>query len=157
MSEEKKYYLLPSQIFVTKEDYKITTVLGSCISVCLWDDIKKIGGMNHYMLPHWNGNGLASPKYGSVAIEKLLRKMINEGSNLKNIQAKVFGGGDVLGTESSIFNIGKRNIELAENTLSEYNINVTAQSVGGKHGRKILFCTKTGTVKQKYVNSTCIV
>ena len=108
------------------------------------------------MLPNWNGNGLASPKYGNIAIEKLLKKMVAEGCSLKNIQAKIFGGGDVLGTESSIFNIGKRNIEIAENILHEYGISISAKSVSGKNGRKILFCTYTGTVRQKYVNATCV-
>lgn len=157
MEIQKKYYLLPSQIFVTVEDYQISTVLGSCIAICVWDSYKKIGGMNHYMLPLWNGNGLASPKYGNIAIEKLLKKMVNEGSLLKNIEAKIFGGGDVLGTESSIFNIGQRNIEIAYETLKNYNVKITAQSVGGENGRKIMFCTKTGIVKQKYVANNCFI
>ena len=157
MTEQKKYYLLPSQIFASSEDYKITTVLGSCVAICLWDKVNKIGGMNHYMLPHWNGNGLASPKYGSIAIEKLIKKMLEQGSSLKYLEAKVFGGGEVLGTESTMFNIGKRNVELAEDVLREFKINIIAKSVGGVNGRKILFCTKTGTVRQKYVNATCVV
>ncbi len=83
--------------------------------------------------------------------------MISEGCTLKNIQAKVFGGGDVLGTESKIFNIGKRNINIAESILKEYKIKVTAKSLGGKNGRKILFCTHSGVVRQKYVTSKCVV
>jgi len=157
MTEQKKYYLLPSQIFVSNEDYKVTTVLGSCVSICLWDSINKVGGINHFMLPYWNGKGLASPKYGNIAIEKLIEKMLQKGSKITNLQAKIFGGGDVLATESKIFNIGKRNIELAEKSLKEYKIKIIAKSVGGPNGRKILFCTNTGMVKQKYVSSKCLV
>lgn len=119
MNELKKYYLLPSQIFVSSETYEVTTVLGSCVTVCLWDHTKNIGGINHYMLPYWNGKGLASPKYGNIAIEKLIQKMIEQGCQIKDLQAKVFGGGDVLATENKIFNIGKRNIELAEHYLKK--------------------------------------
>ena len=157
MQELKKQYLLPSQLFVTKANYKITTVLGSCVAICMWDNVNKIGGMNHYMLPFWNGKGLPSPKYGNIAIEKLLKKMIEAGSSQKYIKAKVFGGGDVLGTDSKIFNIGERNINLAIKELKEYKIEIVAKSVGGKRGRKILFCTDTGMVKQKYVASKCLV
>jgi chemotaxis protein CheD len=155
MNKLNKYYLLPSQLFVSEEDYEITTVLGSCVSVCLWDNINKIGGINHFMLPYWNGQGLASPKYGNIAIEKLIQAMIAKGSNPKYLQAKIFGGGDVLASESKIFNIGKRNIELAEKILSENNIPIKAKSLGGSNGRRILFCTDTGMVKQKYIETRC--
>jgi len=153
MSKNNTFFLLPSQIFVTSENYSITTILGSCVAICLWDDVKKIGGMNHFLLPYWNGNGLASPKYGSIAVEKLLARMIVEGSNAKNIKAKVFGGGYLLGLDSSIFNIGKRNIVVAEKLLEESNIEIVAKSVGGKRGRKILFDTETGIVRQKLLQT----
>jgi len=153
MTEENTFFLLPSQIFVTSENYKITTILGSCVAICLWDGVKKIGGMNHFLLPYWNGNGLASPKYGSIAVEKLIARMIKEGSNIKNIKAKVFGGGYILGLDSSIFNIGKRNIAIAERLLTQYNIEIIAKSVGGKNGRKIYFDTETGIVRQKLLQS----
>ncbi len=155
MTDPNTYYLLPSQIFVAKSYYNVVTVLGSCVSICLWDNVNKIGGMNHFMLPLWNGNGLATPKFGNIATEKLIEKMIKDGSQLRYMNAKVFGGGDVLSTESKIFNIGQRNIEIAEKLLSELKIPIIANSVGGKQGRKIMFNTNDGTVKQKYVASTC--
>jgi len=153
MTEDKILFLLPSQIFVTSENYKITTILGSCVAICLWDGVKKIGGMNHFLLPYWNGNGLASPKYGSIAIKKLIIRMIKEGSNSKDIKAKIFGGGNLLDLDSSMFNIGQRNIAIAERILNENRIDIIANSVGGNKGRKILFDTKTGIVKQKILQS----
>ena len=70
-----KHYLYPSALFAEKEQYMVDTILGSCVAVCLFDTKLKIGGINHYMLPLWNGNGLASPKFGNIATEKLIEKI----------------------------------------------------------------------------------
>ena len=112
MNNLQTYYLYPSAIFISRKPFYITTILGSCIAVCLWDKKLKFGGMNHFMLPFWNGQGLASPKYGNIAIEKLIEKMLIDGSNKKNLIAKVFGGGEILSNQSELFTIGKRNIEI---------------------------------------------
>jgi chemotaxis protein CheD len=103
------------------------------------------------MLPFWNGQGLASPKYGNIAIEKLVEKMIFLGSNKSNIRAKVFGGGEVIDTNISQFHIGERNIKLAIEMLEDLRIPIIARSVGGKLGRKIEYSTETGEVKQRYI------
>lgn len=145
------HYLYPAALFASTEPYVVNTILGSCVAVCLYDPIKRIGGINHYMLPFWNGEGLASPKFGNIAIEKLLEKLLNYGSNKTNLVAKVFGGGEVIETEAGLFHIGERNIEIALNTLKEYRINIIASSVGGKLGRKIQFDTEDGTVLMKYI------
>ena len=146
-----KIFLYPAALHAGNEPTQVITILGSCIAVCLWDPVLKIGGINHYMLPLWNGHGLASPRYGNIAIDKLITKMISLGSNKNNLKAKVFGGGEVLKTETSGFNIGTRNIELAENLLREKNIPIISSSTGGKFGRKILFNTETGEVRMKYI------
>ena len=109
------------------------------------------GGMNHFMLPYWNGNGLASPKYGNIAIPKIIENMVNLGSSKRNLQAKVFGGGEVIESAKNLFNIGARNIEVAFNLLEEQKIPIISSSVGGKYGRKILFDTESGQIKQKYI------
>jgi len=145
------YYLFPSTLYVTKEPCLVTTILGSCVAVCLWDQELKYGGINHYMLPLWNGKGLASPKYGNIAIQKLFDRMIEMGCNKKNIKAKLFGGADILQTSSYQFNIGTRNIEIAYEYLKDLNLFVAGASVGGLYGRKILFDTYKGIVIQKYV------
>lgn len=155
MSENiELYYLYPGGLHVSKEPLYITTVLGSCVSICLWDNVLKYGGMNHYMLPFWNGKGLASPKYGNFAIEKLFEKMIGLGCKKSNLKAKVFGGGEVINNDSNIFQIGTRNIELAQSTLAEYGIPIISSSVGGKNGRKIIFQTDSGVVNHKFIEST---
>ena len=106
------------------------------------------------MLPFWNGVGLASPKHGNIAIERLIDKMVNLGSNRNQLIAKVFGGGEVIDTKISQFNIGERNIQVAFQILKEQNIKIAGQSVGGKNGRKIQFNTQDGSVFMKYINNS---
>lgn len=154
MDEVKGFFLYPSALFASKEPHKVTTILGSCIAICFYDPVLGIGGINHYMLPFWNGQGLASPKYGNIAIERLLERMQSMGSKKTNIQAKVFGGGEVIDTTVSHFNIGARNIQFAFEMLEELRIPVVAKSVGGKLGRKIEYYTATGEVKQRYIQRT---
>ncbi|MBP5419592.1 MAG: chemotaxis protein CheD [Bacteroidales bacterium] len=129
------------------------TVLGSCVAVCLWDKRLHFGGINHYMLPMWNGADLASPKYGNIAIEKLLERMRSMGSRTEDLQAKVFGGGDLLSVsgESSTTKIGERNIEVAKMMLAQEKIPIVGSSLGGKRGRKIIFLTDTGEVRHKFL------
>jgi chemotaxis protein CheD len=149
--EQKSHFLYPSTLFASREPYIVNTILGSCVSVCLYDSTTQIGGINHYMLPFWNGEGLASPKFGNIAIEKLLEKMLAMGCNKNNIIAKVFGGGEVIETQITQFHIGERNISVAQQVLKELKINITGQSLGGKNGRKIQFNTQTGSVLQKII------
>jgi chemotaxis protein CheD len=149
-------YLYPAALIVPDQPTIVHTILGSCVAVCFWDPISKVAGINHFMLPLWNGQGLASPKYGNIAIEKLYQKVISFGANQKNLIAKVFGGGEVLQNFSPHFNIGLRNIDIAHELLSQLKIPITAESTGGKLGRKILFNTSTGEVSQKYVKSSVI-
>jgi chemotaxis protein CheD len=105
------------------------------------------------MLPHWNGQGLASPKYGNIAIEKLISLMISAGSEKKDLIAKIFGGAQVLQNKVNIFNIGLRNIEYAEESIKSSGIPIAGQSTGGAIGRKIVFNTATGEIRMKYVGA----
>ena len=148
------HFLYPAELYVSKAPYQINTILGSCVAVCLFDPILNIGGMNHFMLPYWNGQGLASPKYGNIANEKLLDKMLSLGCNKNNLKAKMFGGGEVIETQIVQFHIGARNIEVAKLFLEEKKIPIISSSVGGKLGRKIEFFTLSGEVRQKYVQKT---
>jgi chemotaxis protein CheD len=146
-------YLYPAALSAPVKQAIVLTILGSCVSVCLYDKHIKIGGINHYMLPFWNGQGLASPKYGNIAIEKLYEKLISNGAKHENIIAKVFGGGEVIQSINQHFNVGLRNIIIAHELLDTLKINIVAESTGGKLGRKILFNTSTGEVTQKYIKS----
>ncbi len=147
-----QHFLYPSSLFASKDPYVIKTILGSCVAICLWDPKLKIGGMNHYMLPNWNGNDLASPKYGNIAIDKLVERMLYHGSDIKNIQAKIFGGGELLESATGNSNmIGERNIRVARLMLEEKKIPIVASSTGGRRGRKIIFFNDTGEVRHKFL------
>ena len=151
MIEYKKHFLYPAAMYASKEPHVITTLLGSCVSIFLYDTYQKIGGVNHYMLPLWNGDGLASPKFGNIAIKMLLEKMKGMGSRQDNLVAKVFGGAAVLETKKQVFFIGDRNVDVAYEYMKNEGIKIIAASTRGKQGRKLLFNTYTGEVKQKYI------
>jgi chemotaxis protein CheD len=150
--EYLQHFLYPSSLFASREPYVVKTILGSCVAICLWDKRLKIGGINHYMLPNWNGNDLASPKYGNIALDKLIDRMQSMGSRIEDLQAKIFGGGELLDSgKGSAIVIGERNIRVARLMLEDRNIPVVASSTGGKRGRKILFFTDTGEVRHKFL------
>lgn len=137
----KRYYLEPGYIFVSSEPYIITTVLGSCISVALWDKRQKIGGMNHYILAKTENELERTTRYGNVSIPLLIRLMKENGSEKKDIVAYVAGG-----AVNEILNpfVREENIKMAEDLLEKYKIKVLKKDVRGFTGRKINFNTYTG-------------
>ncbi len=141
-----KHFLFPGNLYASATECTITTVLGSCIAVCLWDKVQRMGGMNHFMLPLWNGEGLATPKYGNIAMDKLLDRVLELGCRKQHLIAKVFGGANITGTGREAFMIGDRNTTLALQTLEDWKINVVASDVGGRVGRKIIMNTTTGEI-----------
>ncbi len=138
------------QIHVDASPAAISTVLGSCVAVCLYDARLGIGGMNHYLLPFWNGNGLQSPKFGNIAIPKLIEAMEQRGSNRKTIEAKLFGGASMNSGGSDAMMVGQKNILVAREILEEYRIRIVAEDIGGQNGRKIQFDLERGKVLMKY-------
>ncbi len=151
MKTPGEHYLYPGTVFVNEKPFMVTTVLGSCVSVCLWDPVLKLGGINHFQLSLWNGDGLATPKYGNIAIEKLITKMQDLGSKKKDIKAKVFGGGAVLSATAKSLNIGEQNIMVALDILQQERIPIISSAVGGNSGRKLRYYTETGVVLVKLV------
>lgn len=148
------YYLYPGEIYAGIECQFVTTVLGSCVSVCMHDPKLQFGGMNHFMLPLWNGEGLESPKYGDIAILQLFERLLALGSKKEDIVCKIFGGAEIIGESQSFYRIGKRNIDLAFRMVNDLGIPVISSSTGGNLGRKIYFNTFSGEVFQKYLLKT---
>ncbi len=151
MNNLERKYIYSSSLCVSPKPVLLHTLLGSCISVCLWDEEAQLGGMNHFMLPYWNGRGLASPKYGNIAIELLINKMIAHRSQRNTMVAKIFGGARMLKEHSDMFDIGNRNIALAFDMLHKEKIKIVAHSTGGTKGRKLFFDTQTGVVLQRLI------
>ena len=139
--------LHPGMICAEDSVSLVRTVLGSCVSVCLFDPLSRRGGINHYVLPLWNGDGLPSPRYGNIAIAKLIEKMEAMGSRRERLVAKIFGGGAVLGPGPGLLNVGQRNITIAEDLLGEARIPIIARDVGGTCSRKLIFVTESGEVR----------
>ena len=99
--------ILPGEYFVYAEDILIMTTLGSCIAACLWDRDAKVGGMNHFMLPQGEGDA-GSGRYGSYAMELLINELLKRGAARHSLEAKVFGGGQVISGMNTM-NVGERN------------------------------------------------
>ena len=138
-------YLQPGGLLVSSEAAAVTTVLGSCVAVCLWDERLCVGGMNHYVLPTGGGRREATFRFGMVAMAELVAAMHQLGSLRADLQAKVFGGSRILGcSPSGPSDLGVQNVELARACLDEASIPVVAEDVGGPRARKIVFQTDTG-------------
>lgn len=143
----KRYFITNGQFLITTVAAEIYTVLGSCVSVCLWDKQKKMGGMNHYLMPGSLEAHSGDPDLGYSSTSMLIRSMLNRGASIENIEAKIFGGCNSWASDQSIFSVGLRNVAVADQLLNNAGIQITARHTGGYSGRKIVFNTGTGKVK----------
>jgi chemotaxis protein CheD len=150
--------LLPGEFFVAREDILLSTVLGSCVSACIWDPALKIGGMNHFMLPGDSSPDpapitAASGRYGVFAMEQLINEIIKRGGRKSSLEAKVFGGGAVLRNFSTI-NVGDRNAEFVMDFLRTEKIRVSSQDLLDIHPRRVAFFPVTGRALSKKLMQT---
>jgi chemotaxis protein CheD len=145
--DRTNFYLHPGQWFASSARYAVTTILGSCVSICLWDPRSKIGGLNHFLLPTFGGEGLASSRFGNVAFYELLEKLLALGCRKQDLQSKIFGGACVLEAFRSKENhLGQKNVRVAERLLDAEGIPLIHRNVGGLRGRKLIFHTDSGAV-----------
>lgn len=139
-------YLQPGQLIASAEPVTLSTVVGSCVAVCLWDPLLKIGGMNHYLLPE-APESEHSPRYGRPAIEQLVAGVRALGSRNGNLTARVFGGACVLEAfRGRAQHLGLRNVEAARERLRAAGLQIVAEDVGGKRGRRLQFSLADGSV-----------
>ena len=123
------------------------TVLGSCISACLYDPKMNIGGMNHFMLPSSaNLDNPVSTRYGVNAMELLINMLMKAGANRKDLVAKIFGGAHVLNIRESNQGVPQLNIEFIQQFLSTERIKIVGQDIGGYNPRRVLFSSHDGNV-----------
>ncbi len=136
----------------------ISTVLGSCISVCLFDSLVNIGGMNHFLLPspsnHKNSMGLKmnSLYFGVNAMDKLLEDLLKHSANIASLSAKIFGGASLFSGKSKYEDVGSQNISFAKNYLKKNNIEITSENVGGTRSRQIYFIPSKNRVFMKNID-----
>lgn len=146
ISGENRIYLYPGEFVTSADPCRITTILGSCVSVCLWDETRGFGGMTHFVLPLDVRNGVSSPRFGNVAIRLVIAALRELGSDPRELEAKLFGGSAMQGARVGSVSLGEQNVLTARHALAREGIPVVAEDVGGVAGRKILFDTADGSV-----------
>jgi chemotaxis protein CheD len=146
----RNYFLHPGFIYVSTRPTVISTVIGSCVAVYIYDQRRRTGGVNHFQFPFIYEKEQATARYGNVAIPTLIHMMINDGSKLKYLEAQIFGG--AYHPKLSPKNIGIDNIKIARQTLAQKKIRIVSEDVGGKKGRKIVFNTSANEIAVVKVN-----
>jgi chemotaxis protein CheD len=145
--------LLPADYVATNQPIALVTLLGSCVAACLFDAGAAVGGMNHFMLPGGDDGDATCARYGANAMELLINDLLKRGARRNRLQAKVFGGGNVLsGFHSDP--IGTRNARFVLEYLRAEDIPVRAQDLGDIHARKVGFFAQTGRTLVKRLPST---
>lgn len=147
---KQTYFLPPGYIFVSKEPYLISTVLGSCVSVCIWDPILNFGGMNHHIHAKPFNKNEKSSQFGSLAIPYMIKLLVDLGGTKVNFKAHIIGGAQNPLISSSM--IGKENIEIAEKILKKHLIQIITHDTAGEMGRKVVFDNETGELAVYKVN-----
>ena len=145
--EKEVYYLYPGYIFFSKDPYKITTILGSCVSICLWDSKKRVGGMNHYIYANYRkseSKGIS----GAISIPYLIKLLVESGSKIEDLEASIIGGASSKILEPTV---AEENVLIAKNILRKYSIKIREIHTGGFKGRKIIFDNYTGKIDIAYL------
>lgn len=138
----------PGGFLVSKTPSVLRTLLGSCVSACLFDPKQKIAGMNHYLLPDCplNIHPSIEWRYACRALPLLLEKMEQQGAQRQDLRASIFGGGDVVSTLGRS-QVGHKNVLAAQHFFQEQGIRIINQHTSGKHPRRLYFDTQSGQIK----------
>jgi len=144
--------ILPGEYYVTSRAMVLVTVLGSCVAACIRDYHSGVGGMNHFMLPDNHADDSsplnASARYGTYAMEVLINHIIKLGARRAFLEAKVFGGGNVL-KGFTVANVGQRNADFVLEFLATEKIRVVAQDLVDIYPRKVYYFPNRGKVMVK--------
>jgi chemotaxis protein CheD len=138
------YLIEPGYIYYPIIQTKISAVLGSCVSVAIYDNRNKTGGMNHFLYPDKKHHDQPRSIFGNISTKALIKMMIKNGSRKKHLEAQIFGG--AFNDQISSENIGKKNILTARQILIKENIKITSEDTGGNKGRKVIFDTFTNEI-----------
>jgi chemotaxis protein CheD len=150
MQRDNLINVIQGDCAISEDDTAVlTTVLGSCIAVCMCDPTRRIGGMNHFLLPKREGLEGENVRYGAYAMELLINGLLRQGAERGQLQAKVFGGASMMG---NLRDIGASNAEFTRRFLRDEGIRCMAESTGGTSARRIRFWPTTGRVRQLLVS-----
>jgi chemotaxis protein CheD len=157
--------LLPGEYYVTERAEVICTVLGSCVSACIRDRVRGLGGMNHFMLPidqsqgagAWSQGVSAATRYGNIAMEMLINDLLKLGARRQHLEVKLVGGGRVLAATTDV---GANNIDFVRQYVLTEGFEVSGEDLGGSFPRKVYYFPEAGKVRVKKLmkmNNTTIV
>ncbi|GMV90332.1 MAG: hypothetical protein AMXMBFR82_01100 [Candidatus Hydrogenedentota bacterium] len=136
------YYVEPGYVYFSRRATLLRAVVGSCVAVCLWDERKRVGGMNHFLMPAVSDRENATPRFGNVAVAALVKIMEEAGSRRSDLVAQILGGGAPAGAAHP--SLGERNVRAARDALTRKGIRIISEDIGGTVGRKIVFDTSNG-------------
>jgi chemotaxis protein CheD len=143
--------VLPGEFYVSDQEEMLSTVLGSCVSACIHDVRRGIGGMNHFMLPEpvgerdsWSSTVGRAARYGSDAMEQLINAILKAGGQRVDLRVKVFGGGRVLARMSDV---GQRNIDFVQRYIAAENLALVASDLGDVFPRQVQFFPQNGRAR----------
>ena len=151
----------PSNVIITQGEYAlgrrpdkvISTILGSCVAVCLWDAEAGVGGMNHILLPN-DGGGLGAVSFGASDMERLMNALLKVGAMRSRLTAKAFGGASIV---SGLSDIGAKNAEFVRAFLRTESIPCLGESLGGTRARQIRFWPHSGRVQHRFVGMSEVI
>ena len=146
-------FLMPGDCFVGDEQYRVRTLLGSCVSITLWHPGRRIGAMSHFLLPGSNrkaGAGRAG-LYGVDAMNFLLAELERRGVPLAQCQGKLFGGGAMFPRSAKVPDIGSQNADCARQLLRQHDIALVSESLYGEGHRQLIFTIRSGEVLSRQV------
>lgn len=144
LPQENSYYLQPGYIYCAQSPATVRTVVGSCVSVCIWDRHLKYGAMNHFRYPETRDPEQATPLFGNVATTELVRMMLECGSSKEDLTAQIVGGASPEPGRAET--LGSQNAQAARTALERAGVPVSSEDTGGLMGRKIVFDTGTGHI-----------
>jgi chemotaxis protein CheD len=154
--ECSRVYVHPGQLTVAVRPCTITTILGSCVAVCLFDPVARIGGLNHFLLPQSTARR-DSLRFGDVAVPRLVTAMVECGAAQHRLQAKVVGGSCMLDRyRTNPFHVGSQNVRAALQALLEAGIPVVLKEVEGNRGRRVTLHAHTGELVVQVLGAASI-
>ena len=145
---EQEHSIILGDVKATRGPSVIKTLLGSCVSACIYDPETGVGGMNHFSLPGVSDDGMCA-RYGAYAMELLVTEIMKKGGNRHRLRAKVFGGAKVLNIDSEHLNVGAKNAAFVIKFLADEGIPLESQCLGGTRGLIVRFRPHTGKVQVK--------
>lgn len=141
----------PGEFYITDQpNMMIITILGSCVAACVRDTQKKIGGLNHFLLPGTIGKDLVNNRFGAFAMEKLINEILKKGGKRENLEVKIFGGASLFKNQ---FDIGQKNIDFIRDYLKVESLKIASEDVGGQKARRIHYWPESGKIMRLIIKN----